>query len=30
MSEVSKLKEVMVFKNIQLSTNIKLITIYPK
>lgn len=30
MSEVSKLKEVMVFKNIQLSTNSKLITINPK
>jgi len=30
MSEVSKLKEVMVFKNIQLSTNTKLITINPK
>lgn len=29
MSEVSKLKEVMVFKNIQLSTNTKLITINP-
>ncbi|KAF0754597.1 E3 SUMO-protein ligase KIAA1586-like [Aphis craccivora] len=29
-SEVSKLKEVMVFKNIQLSTNSKLITINPK
>ncbi|CAI6366553.1 unnamed protein product [Macrosiphum euphorbiae] len=30
MSKVSKLKEVMVFKNIQLSTNTKLIAINPK